>query len=68
MHRNRCDCCRVTKYGNTLRWASVVLVATALAGLFYQVAGDVRMSLFVFLVTVFAGSMFAMISIVTREN
>jgi len=58
----------VTKYSDTVRWAAVVLIASALAGLFYQFAGDVRMSLFVFLVTAFAGSMFAMISIVTREN
>ena len=52
----------------TLRWALVLVIALAVSGLFFQFAQDVRMSLFVFLVTAFAGSMFTMISIVTREN
>ena len=58
----------VTINGNMIRAAVVLVVALTLAGLFYQFAGDIRMSLFVFLVTAFAGSLFAMISIVTREN
>ncbi|MFI5958029.1 hypothetical protein [Cryptosporangium sp. NPDC051539] len=58
----------MTKYSNALRGALVGVVALAIAGLFYQLVHDVRMSIFVFLVSVFAGSMFAMISIVTREN
>ncbi|SHN37010.1 hypothetical protein [Cryptosporangium aurantiacum] len=58
----------MTKYSNAIRVVSVLAVALVLAGLFYQFAQDFRMSLFVFLVTAFAGSLFAMISIVTREN
>lgn len=45
-----------------------MVIALAMAGLFYQFAGDARMSIFIFLVTAFAGSMFMMISMVTRGN
>ncbi|GAA3397222.1 hypothetical protein [Cryptosporangium minutisporangium] len=58
----------MTKYSTAIRGAGILLVALVLSGSFYQFAQDVRMSLFVFLVTAFAGSLFAMISIVTREN
>ena len=66
--KNPWNCCSVIKNSNALRGIAVVVVALAIAGLFYQFAHDVRMSVFIFLVTAFAGSMFAMISIVTREN
>ncbi|WP_170323446.1 hypothetical protein [Cryptosporangium phraense] len=58
----------MNKNSNAVRGALVVVAALALAVLFYQFAHDIRMSLFIFLVSLFAGSMFTMISIVTREN
>jgi hypothetical protein len=46
----------------------VVFVSLVAAALFYEFAHDVRMSAFIFLVTAFAGSLFTMISIVTKES
>lgn len=63
-----CDRCDVTKFSNILRGSVVVVVALALAVLFYQFAHDVGMSIFIFLLAAFAGSLFVTISVVTREN
>jgi hypothetical protein len=58
----------VTKSHTLMPALGVLAVSLAFAGLFYHFAGDLRMSLFIFLVTAFGGSLFTMISIVTREN
>ena len=63
-----CDGSIVKKNSNAIRIAAVLLVSAVLGGLFYRFAHDVRMSLFIALVAAFAGGMFTMISIVTREN
>jgi hypothetical protein len=63
-----CDCSDVDKHPILKRAGGVLFVAIALAFAFFQFAHDIRMSLFIFLVTAFAGSMFSMITVVTKEG
>jgi hypothetical protein len=58
----------VNKHPILIRTLGVVFVSLALGFLFYQFAHDIRSSVFIALVTAFAGSMFTMISIVTKES
>ena len=65
---NPCDGSGVTNFATIKRAVAIVFVSLLVGGLFYEFAHDLRMSAFIFLVTAFAGSMFTMISVVTREG
>lgn len=53
--------------GAAKRVVGVGVVVVALTGLSYKVVGDIRMAVFVFLLTLFAGSLVAMLSLATSE-
>jgi hypothetical protein len=66
--KKACNAGDVEKHPILKRSVGVLFVSLAFAVFFYVLAHDVRMSAFIFLVTAFAGSMFAMISVVTKES